>query len=108
MCGVVATICLCPSDESSDGSFDPPSYAFSGSGLRLALTVTTGGSISDDDELSTFAEWANTLRGGKWLTGKIDDIAESYQARIESDGADYEARLLHAAALVASLAENST
>lgn len=94
--------------ESSDGSFDPPSYALSGSGLRLALTVTTGGSISDDDELSTFAEWANTLRGGKWLTGKIDDIAESYQARIESDGADYEARLLHAAALVASLAENST
>lgn len=93
---------------SSDGSFDPPSYAFSGSGLRLALTVTTGGSISDDDELSTFAEWANTLRGGKWLTGKIDDIAESYQDRIESDGADYEARLLHAAALVASLAENST
>ena len=93
---------------SSDGSCADPSTAYSDLGLRLALTLTTGGGMSDDGEPSTFAEWANTLRGGKWLTGKIDDIAESYQARIESDGADYEARLLHAAALVASLAENST
>ena len=110
----------------------PYGYEFySGADVRILVKRTTSGwggvpgtwhgipvdyvAMEEDDqpqEPSDFAEWANAVKGGvysgRWCTGKLAGFAAGYQARIAANPNDYEARLLHAAAIVLSLGENET
>ena len=62
----------------------------------------------------SFASWAMGVRGlkfggkseGSWETGKLAGIAKTYETRMKANAADYEARILHAASIVAQLGEN--
>ena len=54
----------------------------------------------------TLGGWATDVKNGKWQTGKLSSIATAYQERIKADPADYEARILHAATILAQLGEN--
>ena len=60
----------------------------------------------------TFGNWAKDVlrKDGKatWKTGKLSSYAASYQKKIDKDAANYEARILHAATLLAQLGENAT
>lgn len=57
----------------------------------------------------TPAAWAEKLHNYKvFVTGDVARFKKTYAARIAKDGADYEARIFHALALLAELAENAT
>ena len=54
----------------------------------------------------TLGSWGRSLRNGSWQTGKLSGIISNSQERISANAADYEARLVHAAASLALLGEN--
>ena len=56
----------------------------------------------------SFGEWVNDVRGDRWQTGQLANLAATYQQHIEENGANYEARILHAATVLAQLGENKS
>ena len=77
--------------------------------ISLFACVAT---VADTGNATTFPEWTKTLKGSggspKWITGKVGGFSADYQSRIVANPGDCEARLLHAATLIASLGENET
>ena len=55
----------------------------------------------------SLSEWVNDVHNGsRWQTGQLATLAAAYKKRIEANGADHEARILHAATILAQLGEN--
>lgn len=55
----------------------------------------------------TFPSWVKDVRQERtWRTGKLANYEKTYSARIAKNPADYEARILHAATLVAGVVES--
>lgn len=70
----------------------------------FALTAVMAMSAMAADQ---FGAWAKTIRDEQsWQTGRLPAIADGYKRRMDADGSDYEARVLHAATILANLGEN--
>jgi len=69
----------------------------------LAAVVSTTTLFAADD----FPSWVKDLRQkNTWQTGKLTGYGKTYSSRIARDAKDYEARILHAATLLAGVAES--
>lgn len=78
--------------------------------LTLLAIVSACAEPSEGTTPETFAEWTRMLKGvdgvPKWSEGNLCGFVEEYRSRIFAEPNDYEARLLHAATLIAALGEN--
>lgn len=70
----------------------------------LVACVACAGFVSAAE---SFASWSKTVKDGSWRTGRLPAIAATYEARMRSNSLDYEARILHAASILAQLGENA-
>ena len=87
--------CVYCSDEGYDHELEP-AYA------RLRNMSFEAAGPQED-----FASWSGKLRFYKsWTAGDLKKFAAKYETRIAADSSDYEARILHAAAILGNLAEN--
>ena len=108
---------------SSYGKLPTPTrtgYSFAGwytspsGGTRMTSSTTV--SLTADQTLyahwigsdvASFGSWAQALDDKSWRKGKLAGIAAGYQSRMTSNPMDYEARILHAATILAQVGENA-
>ena len=57
---------------------------------------------------ASFGEWLTAVRNGGWIPGDLPRFTKEYAERIADDPHDWEARVLHAASILAQLAEHKS
>ena len=75
---------------------------------QLAAILAAAVSATTLFAADTFPSWVKDVRQErKWQTGKLASYEKTYSARIAQNPSDYEARVLHAATIVAGVVESN-